>query len=173
MFLIHVVQKNFPGQDIYWCKTFEINTNSCPKPGTVSIQQKFWCEILEIPCAQWNGTFWLHRSDASHHAFGYCSCKQDAKELYWTQQFSQMEKDISARPTGMIEQIKVVPLQSWSQILWSDWTKMVHYINLVSNQNFQNLGLNGKCPSGSHMLPTYLSQSHWCCPRVWFKSLEH
>ena len=27
---------------------------------------------------------------------------------------------------------------------------MVHYINLVSNQNFQNFGLNGKCPSGSH-----------------------
>ena len=113
MFLIHVVQKILPAK---------INTNFCPKPGALSIQQKFWCEkkILEIPCAQWNGTFWLHRSDPSHHAFGYCSCKQDAKELYWTQQFSQMEKDISARPTGMIEQIKVVPLQSWSQILWSD-----------------------------------------------------
>ena len=23
---------------------------------------------------------------------------------------------------------------------------MLHYINLVSNQNFQNFGLNGKCP---------------------------
>ena len=51
----------------------------------LSIQQKFRFEISEIPLAQWNGTFRLHRPKPSHHVllFGYCSCKQDAKEQYW------------------------------------------------------------------------------------------
>ena len=31
------------------------------KPGARSIRQKFWFEISEIPRAQWNGTFRLHR----------------------------------------------------------------------------------------------------------------
>ena len=44
-------------------------------------------EISEIPRTQWNGTFRLHRPEPSHHAFGYCSCKQDTKERYWGQQF--------------------------------------------------------------------------------------
>ena len=30
-----------------------------------------------------------------------CSCKQDTKERYWGQQFWQMERDISGRPTEM------------------------------------------------------------------------
>lgn len=30
----------------------------------------------------------------SHHAFGYCTCKQDTEEQFWGQQFGQMEKDI-------------------------------------------------------------------------------
>ena len=47
------------------------------------IQQKFQLEILEISCAQWNGTFRLHRPDPSQRTFGYCSCKQDTKERYW------------------------------------------------------------------------------------------
>ena len=47
------------------------------------IQQKFQFEISEISCAQWNGTFRLHRPDPSHRAFGYCSYKQDTKEQYW------------------------------------------------------------------------------------------
>ena len=51
----------------------------------LSIQQKFRFEISEIPLAQWNGTFRLHRPDPSHHVLlsGYCSCKHDAKEQYW------------------------------------------------------------------------------------------
>ena len=51
----------------------------------LSIQQKFRFQISENPLAQWNGTFRLHRPDPSHHMllFGYCSCKQDAKEQYW------------------------------------------------------------------------------------------
>ena len=130
MFLIHVVQKIFPAKTYSDAKP--LMQNSCPKTGALSIQQKFWCEILEIPCAQWNGTFWLHRSDPSHHAFGYCCCKQDAKELYWRQQFSQMEKDISAGPTGMIGCFEAVHLQSSSQILLSDRTKMVHYIGFLT-----------------------------------------
>ena len=43
--------------------------------GALSIQQKFRFEISEIPRAQWNGTFRLHRPDPSPCAFGYCSCK--------------------------------------------------------------------------------------------------
>ena len=45
--------------------------------------------------AQWNGTFRLHRPDPSNSAFGHCSCKKDAKERHWGQQFCQMERDIS------------------------------------------------------------------------------
>ena len=51
----------------------------------LSIQQKFRCEISEISRAQWNDTFSFHRPDPSHHAFDYCSCKQDTKEQYWGQ----------------------------------------------------------------------------------------
>ena len=62
---------------------------------------KFWFEIqfrkFHVP----NGTvLWLrlHGPDPSHHAFGYCSCKQDTKERYGGQQFGQMERNISFRP---------------------------------------------------------------------------
>ena len=37
--------------------------------------------------------FRLLRPDPSHRAFGYCSCKQDANEPYWGQQFCEMERD--------------------------------------------------------------------------------
>ena len=60
-------------------------------PWAPSIQQKFRFEILEIPHAQWNGTFRLYRPDPSHRMLGYCSCKQDTKG----QQFCQMKRDIS------------------------------------------------------------------------------
>ena len=49
----------------------------------LSIQQKFRFEISEILLAQWNGTFWLHRPDPSHRAFGDCSCKQDTTGRKW------------------------------------------------------------------------------------------
>ena len=48
---------------------------------------KIWFEISEISCAQWNGTFPLDRPNPSHHAFGYCSRKQETKKRYWGQQF--------------------------------------------------------------------------------------
>ena len=36
-------------------------------PGVLnSIQQKFQFEILLIPRAQWNSTFWLHRPNPNH-----------------------------------------------------------------------------------------------------------
>ena len=60
-----------------------------------SIQQKFQFEILEIPCAKWNGIFWLHRLSPSHCMFGYFSCKQNTKEQYLVQQFCQKARDIS------------------------------------------------------------------------------
>ena len=67
----------------------------------LSIQQKLRFEISNIPRAQWNGIFRLHRPDPSHRGFGYYTCKQDAKERCWTKQFCQMERDISVRPTEM------------------------------------------------------------------------
>ena len=43
-----------------------------------------------------------------------CPCKQDTKERYWGQQFGQMERDISVRPTEMTRPVTVDHLQSWS-----------------------------------------------------------
>ena len=40
-----------------------------------------------------HSTFRLQRPDPSHRASGYCPCKQG-------QQFCQMERDLSVRPTG-------------------------------------------------------------------------
>ena len=62
-------------------------------PGALSIQKIFWFEISEIPRAQWNGTFRLHRPDPRHREFGDCSCKQDTNEPYWGQQFCEMKRD--------------------------------------------------------------------------------
>ena len=109
----------------------------------LSIQQKFQFEIWEISCAQWNGTFRLHRPNLSHRAFDYCSCKQDTEEQYWEPQFCQMERDISVRLTEMTRLVKVDHLQSCSRIFWSNQTKLVHSI-WSTNWNFWNFGLNGK-----------------------------
>ena len=73
---------------------------------------KFPFEMSEIPRAQWNGTFRLHRPDPIHRAFGYCCCKQDTKERYWGQQFWQMERDQIGRrglPSKLIPNIPVGP----------------------------------------------------------------
>ena len=56
-----------------------------------------------------------------------CSCKQDRKERYWGQQFWQMERDISVRPTEMTRLVTVDHLQSWSRIFRSDQTEMVKF----------------------------------------------
>ena len=74
-----------------------------------------------------------------------CSCKQDRKERYWEQQFWQMERDISVRPTEMTRPVTVDHLQSWSRIFRSDQTEMVRSI-WWTNQNFRTFGLNGKRP---------------------------
>ena len=50
---------------------------------------------------------------------------QDTKGHYWGQQFCQLEKDISVRPTEMSRPVKVDHLQSWSQIFRSDQTEVV------------------------------------------------
>ena len=57
-----------------------------------------------------------------------CSCKRDRKERYWGQQFWQMERDISVRPTEMTRPVTVDHLQSWSRIFRSDQTEMVRSI---------------------------------------------
>ena len=113
--------------------------------GALSIQQKSQFEISEISRVQWSCTFRLHRPDPSHRAFGYCSCKQDAKERYWGQQFCQMERDISVQPTQMSGLVKVDHLQSWSRVFRSDQTEMVRSI-WRTNRNYGNFGLNGKRP---------------------------
>ena len=77
---------------ILFARKFITNSESGSQ-GALSIQQKFPFKISEIPPAEWNGTFWLHRPNPSHQAFGYCSCKRDTKEGLWGQQFCQMEQD--------------------------------------------------------------------------------
>ena len=77
-----------------------------------------------------------------------CSCKQDRKERYWGQQFWQMKRDISVRPTEMTRPVTVDHLQSWSRISRSDQTEMVRSI-WWTNWNFRTFGLNGKRPRWS------------------------
>ena len=57
-----------------------------------------------------------------------CSCKRDKKERYWGQQFWQMERHISVRPTEMTRPVTVDHLQSWFRIFRSDQTEMVRSI---------------------------------------------
>ena len=57
-----------------------------------------------------------------------CSRKQDTNERYWGQQFWQMERDISVRPTEMTRPVTVGHLQSWSRIFRSDQTEMLRSI---------------------------------------------
>ena len=94
----------------------------------LSIQQKFRFEIAEISRAQWNGTFRWHRPHPSHHAFGYCSCKQDTTERYWGQRFCPIKWDISVLPTKITEPVKKDHLQSWSRTFRSDQIEMVRSI---------------------------------------------
>ena len=91
---------------------FETNTRLCGRgikngcfqisPFVFGYHGRFPFNISEI--SQWNDTFRLHRPDPSHRTFGYCSCKQDTKERDWGQQFCQMERDISVRPTDRNDQ---------------------------------------------------------------------
>ena len=56
-----------------------------------------------------------------------------------------MIRDISVRPTKITGPVKVDHLRRWSQICWSDQTKMVCSI-FISNRNSGSFGLNGKRP---------------------------
>ena len=107
--------------------TSKVSGNMFEKLWALSIQQKFQCEITEIPRAEWNGTLRLHRPDPSHRAFGYCSCKQDTKERYWEQQFCQV---------GSTDR------NVWATGPGSEQTEMVRSI-CYTNRNFRNLGFNG------------------------------
>ena len=114
----------------------ETNTSLCGRgikngcfqisPFVFGYHGRFPFNISEI--SQRNDTFRLHRPDPSHRTFGYCSCKQDTKERDWGQQFCQMERDISVRPTEMTRPVKVDHLQSWSRIFGLHQTKMVRSI---------------------------------------------
>ena len=134
-----------------WILRFkELVFRTASRLGVLSIQQKFRFEISEISPVRWNGTFRLHRSEPSYLAFGYWSWKQDTKERYWWQQFCQIKRDISVRPTETTRPVKVDHLQSWSWIFRSDQTEMVRSI-WCTNRNVRNFGLNGKHP-GLHGL---------------------
>ena len=54
-----------------------------------------------------------------------CSCKQDTKVRYWGQQFWQMERDISVRPTEITRPVTVDHLSS----------KLVPNIPVAPNRN--------------------------------------
>ena len=85
--------------------------------GTLSIQQKFRFEISEIPRAQWNSTFRLHRPDPSNREFCYCSLSRIQKSGTADNNFvRELQGDISAWLTEMTRPIKVDHLQSWSRI---------------------------------------------------------
>ena len=73
------------------------------------------------------------------------SCKQDRKERYWGQQFWQMGRDISVRPTEMTRPVTVDHLQSWSRIFRSDQTEKVRSI-WCTNRNYRNFGVEWKAP---------------------------
>ena len=96
-------------------------------------------KISKVRCAHWNGAFRMQRPDPSHRTFGYCSCKQEAKERYWTHQFRQMERDISVRLTEISEPSKAIPNIPVG-------TNRNGPFHLISNRNFRNFGLNGKRP---------------------------
>ena len=123
---------------------------SCWKERVLSINKKFGFEILEIPGAQWNSIFWFHRPKPRYCAFGYCTCFQDTKEQFLGQQFCQMELQ-----TFQFDWMK-----------WPDWSKWTTFkgdpniiisvepnqngpFHLISNQNFQNFGLNKRCPKSA------------------------
>ena len=108
---------------------------------SLSIQQKFRFEISEIPLARWNGTFRSQRPEPSHRAFGYCSCQQDATDRYRGQQFCQMKRDISVRPTEMTRKVKEVHLQSWSPIFRSNQTEMSGNLGWMESPRTVSFGL--------------------------------
>ena len=97
--------------------------------------------------------FRSHIPDPSHRAFGYCSCKQDTKERYWGQQFCQMERDISVRPTEITWPVKVDHLEGWSQIFRSDRIEIFCSIWFLTEIS----GILGWAPwgyRGMHSFPT-------------------
>ena len=67
------------------------------------------------------------------------------KQRYWGQQFWQMERVISGRPTEITRPVKVEHLQSWSRVFGSDQTEMV-CSNWCTNRHFRNFELKGKRP---------------------------
>ena len=82
-------------------------------------------KVSEIPRAQFNGTVHSGGTDSTQAT----ACLViERKERYWEQQFCQMKRDISVRPTEMTRPIKVDHLQSWPRIFRSDQTKMVRTI---------------------------------------------
>ena len=119
--------------------------------GALSIWQTLRFEISENLRDQCNGTFRSHIPDPSHRAFGYCSCKQDTKERYWGQQFCEIERDISVRPTEVTWPVKVDHLEGWSQIFRSDRIEMFCFIWFLTEIS----GILGWAPWGSRGMHSF------------------
>ena len=97
----------------------------------------------------------------------HSGCTAPTKERYWGQQFCQMERDISVRPTEITGAVKVDHLQSWSRTFRSDQIEMVRSIELsiwCTNRNFRNFGLNGK-----HLTCLLF----WTISSVFFRDVVH
>ena len=101
---------------------------------------------LNITTKPWQKKYQRFIGNPSHRAFGYCSCKQDSKERHWGQQFCQMERDISVRPTERNDQTSQSgpPSKVFPNIpVGPKWNGPFH---LISNRKFRNFELNEKHP---------------------------
>ena len=138
--LLHVVAENLKqvkllnSQHFFWIRLHS-SSNTVGAKHAISWLSNWKGAFHSTKVPVWNfekskrpmeGTFQLHSPDPSQCSFGYCCCKQDAKEWYWGQRFCQMETDVSVRPTDrpteMNGPVKTDHLQRWFQIFRSNRT---------------------------------------------------
>ena len=114
-------------------------------PGVLnSIPQKFQFEIL------WIGMVHSGYTDPTQATAYYCSCMQVTKEQYWGQQFCQVERDISVRPTKMTRPVKVDHLQSsvLNIPVRPNWNGPFH---LMNQPKFLEFWVERKAPKDSSL----------------------
>ena len=73
-----------------------------------------------------------------------CSRKQDTKDRYWGQQFWQMERHISVRPTEMTRPVTVDPFKACPE--YSDRTKPKWSVPFDVPTKFPEVGVEWKAP---------------------------
>ena len=111
-------------------------------PRHLATLQKFQFEIL------WIGTVHSGCTDPTQATAWNCSCMQVTKEQYWGQQFCQMERDISVRPTKMTRPVKVDHLQSsvLNIPVRPNWNGPFHWMN---QPKFLEFWVEWKAPKDS------------------------